>query len=94
MLECLRERPGPPALMLRCARCGVTRQIEDDGRRVHHAQVHASSCPDPPPGGPSEQELKLISSDRLEMQTPDGTVWFEISRTAEIPPARTPPSRF
>jgi hypothetical protein len=58
----------------------LNREIEDDGRRVHHAQAHATACPDPPPGGPSEQRLTLISGDRLEMQTADGAVWFEIRR--------------
>ena len=66
--------------MLRCTRCGLSREIEDDGRRVHHAQAHAAACPDPPPGGPGEQRLTLISGDRLEMQMADGGVWFEIRR--------------
>jgi hypothetical protein len=47
---------------------------------VHHAQAHAAACPDPPPGGPGEQRLTLISGDRLEMQMADGGVWFEIRR--------------
>src|SRR5262245_33944402 len=92
MLECLRKRPGPPALWLQCARCGVTRQIEDDGKRVHHAQAHASACPEPPPGGPAEQQLKLISSDRLEMQTSDGSLWFEIRRSSDPPEPKSPAS--
>lgn len=80
MIEVLRKRQGPPSLTLRCGRCGASREIEDDGRRVHHAKEHAAACPDPPPGGPDEHRLTLISSDKLEMQTASGEVWFEIRR--------------
>jgi hypothetical protein len=79
MLECLRARPGPPSLTLKCFRCGLTRQIEDDGRRVHHAQAHVTACTEAP-DDTSAPRLRLVSSNHLEMQLQDGTVWFEIHR--------------
>lgn len=90
MREVLRPRPGQPCLTLRCSRCGVSRDIEDDGRRVHHAQVHASACAEPPEAGAGDVQLKLISSDILEMQTTDGVLWFEIRRT--VTPRAAPPA--
>jgi len=82
MLEYLRvRRRRTPSLMLQCFRCGVTREIEDDGRRVHHAQVHQTACTRLPAAA-IEPQLTLVSSDRLEVQLGDGSIWFEIRRTA------------
>ena len=79
MLECLRIRPAPPSLKLRCFRCGLVRDIEDDGRRVHQANVHVSSCPEAPGEG-SQPQLRLVNSDHLELTTSDGKTWLEIRR--------------
>jgi uncharacterized C2H2 Zn-finger protein len=79
MVECLRPRPAPPTLVLRCYRCGLIRDIEDDGRRVHQAHVHVSSCPQPAAES-SQPELRLVSSDHLELKLSDGTTWLQIRR--------------
>ena len=79
MLECLRKKPVC-ALTLRCARCGATQGIEDDGSRTRHAKFHQASCTDAPDGEP---RLELVSSDHLKMLAPDDTVWFEIVRTVQ-----------
>jgi hypothetical protein len=81
MLEYLRLRRRTPSLVLQCFRCGVTRQIEDDGRRVHHAQVHQNACPEAPTAA-AEPRLRLVSSDHLEVQMADGSIWFELRRKA------------
>lgn len=77
MRECLRPRKGPPALVLQCFRCGLTKEIEDDGRRVAHAWAHASACAQAPEGGGPPQ-LQLKSSSSLEMRTEDQELWFQI----------------
>lgn len=79
MVECLRTRRGPPSLTLQCHRCGLTRQIQDDGQRIKEAQVHVSACPKAPAQS-SESRLRLVSSNHLEMVMADGGVWFEIRR--------------
>ena len=53
--------------------------MEDDGRRVHQAQVHVASCTDRPDEH-AEAHMALTSPDRLEMRLAGGTVWFEIQR--------------
>ena len=79
MIECLRIRQAPHSLILRCFRCGLVRGIEDDGRRVHQAHVHVSSCPEAPDES-SQAQLRLVSSDHLELTTSDGSKWLQISR--------------
>jgi hypothetical protein len=79
MIECLRIRRAPQSLKLTCFRCGLVRDIEDDGRRVHQANVHVSSCPQAPGDG-SQAELRLVNSDHLELTTSDGAKWLQIRR--------------
>jgi hypothetical protein len=66
-------------LVFRCFLCGVTWQVEDDGRRVRHAQVHVSKCPSGPASG-TETKLHLITPDHLQLQLVDGSVWLEVRR--------------
>ncbi len=62
-------------LVFRCFRCGATWQIQDDGRRVRHAQVHVSQCAGGPATG-SETKLHLLTPDHLQLQLPDGSAWL------------------
>ena len=77
MLECLRKKPVC-ALMLRCARCGATQGLDDDGSRTRHAKFHQASCTEAPEGA---SRLELVSGDHLKMLAADDTLWFEIVRT-------------
>jgi uncharacterized C2H2 Zn-finger protein len=79
MVECLRPRRALPVLVLRCFRCGLVRDLDDDGRRVHQAHGHASKCPDPPAES-SESQLRLVNSDHLELRLSDGATWLQIRR--------------
>lgn len=77
MMELFRPRKKAAVTVLRCFRCGVTRELEDDGRRAHHAKVHMSSCA----SAPAElAQMNLVSSNHLEMRLDDGSTWFEIRR--------------
>ena len=78
MIECLRIR-RVPQLKLTCFRCGLARDIDDDGRRVHQANAHVSSCPQAPGDG-SQPQLRLVNSDHLELTTSDGAKWLQIRR--------------
>src|SRR5688500_14205606 len=66
-------------LGLRCFLCGIHRHLEDDGRRVRHAQVHVAACA-AGPGADGESHLSLVAGDRLEVRLADGAVWFGIAR--------------
>ena len=77
MVELLRPRKKAAATVLRCFRCGVTRELEDDGRRAHHAKRHMTACTN----APAElAQMNLVSSDHLEMTLEDGSTWFQIKR--------------
>ena len=73
MRPCARAERRP--VWLRCFRCGITRELADDGRRVHYAQVHVTACTSP---APEPGEMRLISSNHLEVVLGDGTTWLQI----------------
>jgi len=75
MIEALRERRKAPAVQLRCFRCGLTRELADDGRRVHYAQMHVTACTS---AAPEPGVMRLINSNHLEVVLEDGTTWIQI----------------
>jgi hypothetical protein len=79
MIEQLRERRRAPVLRLRCLKCGLVRDLNDDGRRVHYAKTHAAACVSSPAEA-REPQMRLISSDHLELHTEDGSTWIQIRR--------------